>query len=278
MGHPPTHVSDGGLIDVNIVGGLQWNLEKKGDSLLLGPASVYTHEGATRENLWRELCMLSSETAWPRKMKQVLLTALRRLLTGELIIQDKYTATRDDAVLGISSNIVGGNIVQVDLSTELATHVLIARKGVYFGSQEGVKLRVFSPPGLGRKVYGPGLFFQMFGIADNYRHRPVLFLQIDSEVILKELAQGETLRLNTLNAYAWESSVDFSLIEFGSVVGRLLRGDLPYWVEFRGPGKIWYSSSYFTHGYIGWYFTPAYWIYAIREFVMTLPQRIFGSQ
>jgi hypothetical protein len=48
---PPKESDQSGRIDVNIVGSFDWMLERKGDALLLGPATVYTHEGATRSNL-----------------------------------------------------------------------------------------------------------------------------------------------------------------------------------------------------------------------------------
>jgi uncharacterized protein (AIM24 family) len=267
-----------GQISVNIVGSFDWTLEHKGDALLLGPASVYTHEGATRENLWRELYMLDRPASFGQRTREFLLTALRRFLTGEPIIQDKYTAQRDNAVLGISTNQIGGNVVPLDLRNDLSTDVLIARRSVYFGSQEGVMLRVHSPSGLARKIYGPGLFLQEFRTVEGYENRTVVFIQIDSEMRFKQLEENETFTMDVLNAHAWENSVSFSLIKFGSVTGRLIRGDIPYWIQFKGPGKLWYSTSSFPNGYIGWYFTPAHWVYTIREFITSLPRRIFGSK
>ena len=267
-----------GKITVNIVGSFDWTLEHKGDALLLGPASVYTHEGATRENLWRELYMLDRPASFRQRTKEFLITASRRWFTGEPIIQDKYTAQCDNAVLGISTNQIGGNVIPLDLSNDLETKILIARRSVYFGSQAGVMLRVHSPSGLARTIYGPGLFLQEFRIAEEYEHRATVFLLIDSELRFKQLDENETFTMDGLNAYAWESSVTFKLTKFGSIPGRLLRGDIPYWVQFKGPGKLWYSTSAFPYGYIGWYFTPAHWVYTVREFVTSLPKRIFGSQ
>jgi uncharacterized protein (AIM24 family) len=267
-----------GQISVNIVGSFDWVLEHEGDALLLGPASVYTHERATRENLWRELYMLDHPAPFTQKTKEVLLTAFRRWITGEPIIQDRYTAQQDNAVLGISTNQIGGNVIPLDLATDLTTGILIARRSVYFGSQEGVMLRVRSPDGITRKIYGPGLFLQEFRVAEGYEKRATVFLLIDSEMRFKQLEAGETFTMDVLNAYAWESSVTFDLVKFGSVTGRLVRGDIPYWVQFKGPGKLWYSTSAFPHGYIGWYFTPAHWVYTLREFITSLPRRIFGSR
>lgn len=267
-----------GQISVNIVGSFDWTLEKTGDSLLLGPATVYTHEGATRENLWRELYMLERPAGFGRRTREFLVTAFRRWITGEPIIQDRYTARRDNAVLGISTDQIGGNVITLDLMDEIVSKVLIARRGVYFGSQEGIKLRMHSPAGIAKKIYGPGLILQKFEVAEGYEHRAIVFLQIDSEVRFKQLEENETFTMDALNAYAWESSITFELVKFGSVTGRLVRGDLPYWVKFKGPGKLWYSTSSFADGYIGWYFTPAHWVYTVWDFIVSLPGRIFGSR
>jgi len=267
-----------GTIPVGVVGSLDWRLDEAGDSLLLGPGCVYTHEGTTRENLWRELYMQRGHASRARAVLQVLQTALRRVLTGEPVIQDKYTAEVRGATLGISADFIGGNIVQVDLQEDVASRELIARRTVYFGSQEGVMLRLWSPAGLKRKLYGPGFLFQHFRVVPGCRGKSRVFLRVDGEVKSRLLGAGETLKLHPHYVYAFESSLGFELVEYGSVVGRLVRGDVPFWTRFRGPGRIWYSTNSFDDGYLGWLFTPAHWVYALREWVTALPKRILGAR
>ena len=269
-------VTKEGQIPVDIIGNLEWRLNK-GDNLVLGPGAVYSHdEGVYRGNLWTDLHMLNKDITKGQKAKEVLLTAFRRLLTGESIIQDRYTAERDGAKLYISSDEIGGNIVLVDLTKDTETKEIITRKCVYFGSEEGIILRVYSPPGAGRKIYGPGLILQKFSVAPGYKEKTALFLQIDGEVKLKQLKEGETISMDPRNSYAWESSIKFDLSEFGSVGGRLMRGDVPYWIEFKGPGKIWYSNSSFQKGYVGFWFTPTNYVHFAWEFLTSFPSRLLG--
>ena len=87
-----------------------------------------------------------------------------------------------------------------------------------------------------------------------------------------DLKPGETLRTDPRHAYAWDETVSQRLVKFGSIVDRLLRGSIPFQVEFEGPGRVWLSNMSFTDGYLGSLFTPSHWFFKVQQAV----RRLFG--
>ena len=95
-----------------------------------------------------------------------------------------------------------------------------------------------------------------------------LILEIDGDIYYRELAVGETLRTDPRHSYAWDETVSWRLIRFGHVMDRLLRGSVPFQVEFEGPGRVWLSNMSFADGYLGSIFTPTHWIFYAHQLVM----------
>ena len=59
-------------------------------------------------------------------------------------------------------------------------------------------------------------------------------------------------------------------MKFGGIADRLLRGSIPFQVEFEGPGRVWLSNMSFADGYLGNIFTPCYWVFRIHEGIRNL--------
>ncbi|NNL66008.1 MAG: AIM24 family protein, partial [Myxococcales bacterium] len=200
----------------------------------------------------------------------------RRFFTGEPFLLDLYVAERDGAELGISSDEIGGSLY----ATRVDRGALICRKAVYFGSEAGLVLRPVSPlqqlrrgmprdravDVLKRTAYGPGWIFQRF--TSREQGNDTLILQIDGDVYYRELAAGETLRTDPRHCYAWDESVSHRLVRFGHVADRLLRGSVPFQVEFEGPGRLWLSNMSFADGYLGSVFTPTHWVFYAQQLVL----------
>jgi hypothetical protein len=79
---------------------------------------------------------------------------------------------------------------------------------------------------------------------------------------------GESLRTDPRHTYAWDETVSYRLVRFGNVVDRLLRGSVPFQVEFRGPGRVWLSNLSFGDGYLGSVFTPSHWFFYAQQVVL----------
>jgi hypothetical protein len=258
-----------------LVGSLVWTLDK-GELWVLTPESAFLFTNCWRKTILREAYMLERPVPRGQKVRESLATLGRRWLVGEPMLLDLYVAERDGAELGISSDELGGNLY----ATRVDRGPLICRKAVHFGSQKGLTLRPMSPLRelrrgmpwpevreiLKRVAYGPGWIFQRF-VARSDEDTTVI-LEIDGDVYYRELAPGETLRTDPRHTYAWDETVSYRLVRFGSILDRLLRGSVPFQVEFQGPGRVWLSNLSFGDGYLGSVFTPSHWFYYAQQVVM----------
>jgi len=255
-----------------VVGSFVWKLSR-GDRWILGPDAAFLFKHCWRKTLVREAYMLDLPTTRQKMWKDALKTVARRWITGEPFLLDLYIAEQDEAELGISSDEIGGALYAVSVE-----HcALISRKSVYFGSQPDLSLRVTSPlqslrrgmslrevtEVLKRTAYGPGWVFQRFVARAGGNGRTII-LQIDGDVYHRELSAGETVRTDPRHAYAWGETVAFRLVKFGNVGDRLLRGSVPFRVEFQGPGRLWLSNASFGDGYLGGVFTPSHWVFRLQ--------------
>jgi len=256
----------------SLVGSLFWTLEA-GDVWILSGESAFLFTDCWRRTIVREAHMLEAPAPRKQVWKDAIKTIARRWITGESALLDLYVAEKDGAELGISSDEVGGSLYAVAVDRG----PLVCRKSVHFGSQKGLMLRAASPlerlrRGMSRSeilallkqtAYGPGWVFQKL-VPREDSDETQLILQIDGDIYYRELAAGETIRSDPRHTYAWDASVSHRLVRFGSVVDRLLRGGIPFQVEFEGPGRVWLSNMSFGDGYLGSAFTPSYWVFRIH--------------
>jgi hypothetical protein len=276
-GEAATPMDSAPLESSGLVGSLVWNL-RKGDLWVLSPESAFLFTDCWRKTLLREAWMLERDTE-PREMfREGLATLWRRWITGEPMLLDLYVAEKDGAELGISSDELGGNLY----ATRVERGPVICRKAVHFGSQKDLVLRPQTPlsalaPGqsweeireiLKLAAYGPGWIFQRFTPHREGTDQNTLILQIDGDVYYRDLESGETLRTDPRHTYAWDASVSYRLVRFGHVADRLLRGSVPFQVEFEGPGRVWLSNMSFGEGYLGSVFTPSHWFFHAQQLVL----------
>jgi hypothetical protein len=263
------------VTSLGLVGSLIWTL-RKGDLWVLAPESAFLFTDCWRKTLVREAWMLEREASRRQRYAEGLATMARRWITGEPMLLDLYVAERDGAELGISSDELGGNLY----ATRVDRGPVICRKAVHFGSQKGLMLRPASPLArlrrgmprpevvelLKRTAYGPGWVFQRFTAIDEEEN--TLILEIDGDVYHRELGPGETLRTDPRHCYAWDETVSWRLVRFGSITDRLLRGSVPFQIEFEGPGRIWLSNMSFGDGYLGSVFTPSHWLFYAQQLLL----------
>jgi hypothetical protein len=261
--------------DDGLVGSFVWTL-REGDRWVLAPESAFLFTDCWRKTLVREAYMHLRPSDRKQMLRETLATLARRFITGEPFLLDLYVAECDGAELGISSDELGGSLY----ATRVDRGPLICRKAVYFGSQEELTLRPVSPLQalrrgmprdelidiLKRAAYGPGWVFQRFEA--RAPENDTVILQIDGDVYFRELEAGETLRTDPRHCYAWDETVSHRLVRFGHITDRLLRGSVPFQIEFEGPGRLWLSNMSFADGYLGSIFTPSHWVFNVQQLFM----------
>ena len=259
--------------EYSLVGNFIFELSA-GESWTLGPESVFKMKDITRSLLLREAYMIQDEVSLWKKTKQIGATAVRRFITGEPIILDVYTAEKDNSLLGISTDEVGSNLCRVTVNRPI-----ISRKAIYFASEKNVKMRIHWPgsPNKWKKlVYGPGYVFQRFEPFEGSGAGRDGLLHIDGDMHLADLEPGETMVMDPRHSCAWDESVSLRLVRFGPVWDRLLRGLIPFYTEFRGPGRVWYSTQSFDFGFLGYWGTPTAWLRLAYDRAMGIGKPLLG--
>lgn len=159
--------------------------------------------------------------------------ALSRVISGESMIQNTYTATREDDMIALSSSFPG-EILAINVSER----PIIAQKRAFLAREESVSMSIFFQRKIGTALFGgEGFIMQKFSGSG------IVFLEIDGSLIERELNVGETLVLDTGYLAAMEESVKFEIITVKGFGNVLFGGEGLFNTKVTGPGKVWIQSA-----------------------------------
>jgi uncharacterized protein (TIGR00266 family) len=156
-----------------------------------------------------------------------------RVLSGESMFQNTYTATKDNDFIAISSSFPG-EILAVDVSKQ----PIIAQKRSFLAREKSVEMSIFFQ----RKI-GAGFFGGEGFIMQKFTGNGIVFLEIDGSLIEKNLEQGQTMILDTGYLAAMTEGVKFEIVSVKGVGNALFGGEGLFNTKVTGPGKIWIQSS-----------------------------------
>ncbi len=88
------------------------------------------------------------------------------------------------------------------------------------------------------KKFSAGLFGGEGFILQQATGRGMLFLEIDGDPIVKELAPGEVLKVDTGNVVAFESTVSYEIETVKGLGNIFLGGEGLFLTRLTGPGKV----------------------------------------
>ncbi len=132
-----------------------------------------------------------------------------------------------------------GRIIPVDLSTLNGS--LMCQKQAFLCAAKGISVGI----ALQRKL-GSGLFGGEGFILQKLDGDGLAFLHAGGTVVSRELAAGETLRLDTGCLVAFDASVDYDIQSVPGIKTALFGGEGLFFAALRGPGTIWIQSLPFS--------------------------------
>ena len=151
-----------------------------------------------------------------------------KAFTGESMFHNIYTAQGDAEITFGSS--FPGKILDVAITPEKP---LIAQKNCFLASESGVQLSIHFNKNLGAGLFGgEGFIMQKLSGAG------VVFLEIDGELVEKELAPGEKLLISTGSVAAFEAGVHMEIQRVQGVKNVLFGGEGLFISTLEGPGRI----------------------------------------
>ncbi|HYG59285.1 MAG TPA: TIGR00266 family protein [Symbiobacteriaceae bacterium] len=192
--------------------------------------SVYTEAGA--------MAWMSESIDMHSGFRGGLLGTVGRWFSGESVTMTSFTAERRPGEVAFVPA-VPGRIIPVQMKRGRA---LIAQAGGFLCAGEGVDLKVH----LKRKLWA-GLFGGEGFILQRVSGEGMAFFEIDGEVVEKELAPGEVLRVDTGHVALFEEGVEFDITTVKGVRNWLFGGEGLFLATLRGPGKVWLQTMPFIN-------------------------------
>ena len=163
--------------------------------------------------------------------------SLGRIFTGESIFMSSYTAEIDEAKIAFATT-VPGDIMPIDMTS--LPNGLIIQKGSFLCAEQDVDLKLKFT-----KKFSAGLFGGEGFILQQATGKGNLFLEIDGDPIIKELAQGEVLKVDTGNVVAFEPTMSYEIETVKGLGNIFLGGEGLFLTKLVGPGKVILQSQNF---------------------------------
>ena len=159
-----------------------------------------------------------------------IMKGLGRMFAGESFFMSTYKATVDGATIAFASTLPG-KVIPVNLGE--GHPGIIAQKGAFLCAQTGVNLNVTFT-----KRFSAGLFGGEGFILQDISGKGTAFLEIDGDMVEKELKAGETLLVDTGNVVAFEKTCSYEIQTVKGVKNVLFGGEGLFLTKLVGPGKI----------------------------------------
>jgi uncharacterized protein (TIGR00266 family) len=168
-----------------------------------------------------------------------LLGAGKRLLTGESLFMTVFLNQAPGKKRVAFGAPYPGKIIPVHLA-EIGGE-LIAQKDAFLCAAKGVSVGIAFNKKIGTGLFGGEGFIMQRLQGDGWT-----FLHAGGTIHQKDLAPGETLRVDTGCVVAFQPHVDFDIKFVGGVKSALFGGEGLFFATLRGPGRVWLQSLPFS--------------------------------
>lgn len=162
-----------------------------------------------------------------------IMKGIGRAFAGESIFMNMYTAEKDDVEIGFSS-CFPGQILEFDLKEGES---IIAQKRSFLCSEKTVDIKMQF-----RKKLGAGFFGGEGFIMQKITGPGKVYLEIDGNVIKKELAEGEKLKVDNGYVAAMTQDVKLDIETVKGVKNILFGGEGLFITTLQGPGTVYLQT------------------------------------
>ena len=183
--------------------------------------SMYTQSGG--------MAWMSEGVQMDTNKRGGVLKGVGRMFAGESLFMANYTATQAGATIAFAST-VPGEVLPIDVGQ---TNGLICQKGAFLCAEPGVNLSVTLSKKLSAGFFGGEGF-----ILQEITGSGMVFLEIDGDKVIKDLAPGEVLKVDTGNVVAFDRSVGYEIETVKGLKNIFLGGEGLFLTKLVGPGRV----------------------------------------
>lgn len=162
-----------------------------------------------------------------------IMKGLGRALAGESLFMNVYTAERDGAEITFSSSFPG-KILEFNLAPGES---IIAQKKAFLCAESSVDISLHF-----RKKIGAGFFGGEGFIMQKITGPGKVFLEIDGELVQKELQAGEKLKVDNGYVAAMSQGVDLDIETVPGLKNIMFGGEGLFLTTVKGPGTVYLQS------------------------------------
>src|SRR5512138_1958020 len=194
---------------------------------------MYMDEGIEMETIFGDGSQQSSG------FLGALMGAGRRLLTGESLFMTVFQNRGQGKRRVAFGAPYPGKIIPVHLGD--VGGELLAQKDSFLCAAKGVSLGIAFT-----KRFGAGLFGGEGFILERLQGDGLAFVHAGGTIYERQLAPGETLRVDTGCIVAFQPSIDYDIQFVGRVKTAFFGGEGLFYATLRGPGRVWLQSLPFS--------------------------------
>ncbi len=159
--------------------------------------------------------------------------ALKRVVGGGTLFMTEYRAAGATGEVAFATK-VPGHIVPVTLNP--GDQYMVHRHGFLCATPQ-VSISVGFQQSLGAGIFGgSGFMLQKLGGSGT------AWLELSGELIRKDLAPGENLRVHPGHVGAFQGSVSFQIVTVPGIKNALFGGDGIFLASLTGPGTVWLQT------------------------------------
>ena len=152
-----------------------------------------------------------------------------RMLSGENMMQNRYTAKRGPGMIAFASSFPG-SIRAYEITPNKP---IICQKKSFLASTDGVQLDVFF-----QKKFSGGLFGGEGFVMQKISGNGTVFIEIDGSTVEYELAAGQQLVIDTGYLAMMDATVQMDIQQVKGVANALFGGEGLFNTVVTGPGRV----------------------------------------
>ena len=195
----------------------------------------YMDPGIEMQTIFGDGSQASQQSGFMGKLLQ----AGKRVLTGESLFMTVF-GNADRARRRVSfAAPYPGKIIPIDLREHQGS--LLCQKDSFLCAAKGIAVGI----ALNKKL-GAGLFGGEGFILQKLEGQGLAFIHAGGTIVARDLAPGETVRLDTGCLVAFEPRVNYDIQWVGGIKTALFGGEGLFFATLTGPGRIWMQSLPFS--------------------------------
>jgi uncharacterized protein (TIGR00266 family) len=236
---PPVSGSRAHEIDYEIFGNemqfVEIELDPRESVVSEAGAMMYMSDDMAMETIFGDGSHESKSGGFLDKM----IGAGKRLISGEGLFITMFTYTGQGKGKVAFASPYPGKIIPLDLKQYNGR--IICQKDAFLCAAKGVSIGVAFQKKIGTALFGGEGFIMQQLDGDG-----LSFVHAGGTIIEKELAAGETLRVDTGCLVALTQTVNYDIEFVGNVKSAIFGGESFFFATLRGPGHVWLQSLPFS--------------------------------